>query len=353
MMTFEYTQLPVRVVFGFGTIARIPDEVKALRCRRVLVLCDPHHAKDAVARVIDALGDAAVGLSADAVMHTPVETTDLVMKQLRETRADCLLSLGGGSTTGLGKALALRTDLPQIVVPTTYAGSEATPILGQTEQGRKTTILSPNVLPEAIVYDVELTMTLPAHLSVVSGINAIAHAVEALYAKDANPVTSSLAAEAIFRMGHALPRIVADMNDRDARADALFGAWASGNCLGTVGMSLHHKLCHTLGGSFDLPHAETHAVILPHAVAYNMPAASQAIDRVAHSLGVDSAARGLFDLAASLGAPTTLKSIGMSEGDLDMAADIAVSTPYWSPREIERDAIRALLDDAFHGRRPN
>ena len=168
---------------------------------------------------------------------------------MRETKADCLLSLGGGSTTGLGKALALRTDLPQIVVPTTYAGSEGTPILGQTEQGRKTTIRSPKVLPEAIVYDVELTMTLPVRLSVVSGINAIAHAVEALYAKDANPITSSLAAEAISRIGHALPRIVAEPNDRNARADALFGAWACGNCLGTVGMSLHHKLAIRSAGA--------------------------------------------------------------------------------------------------------
>lgn len=353
MIAFEYSQLPARVVFGFGTIARIPDEVKTLGCRRVLVLCDPRHADNAAARVIDTLGDAAVGLSIDAAMHTPVEITNRVMEQVKKTKADCLLSLGGGSTTGLGKALALRTDLPQIVVPTTYAGSEATPILGQTERGRKTTIRSPKVLPEVVVYDVELTMTLPPRLSVVSGINAIAHAVEALYAKDSNPITSSLAAEAISRLARALPPIVADPHDRDARADALFGAWACGNCLGTVGMSLHHKLCHTLGGSFDLPHADTHAVVLPHVVAFNAAAARQAIDRVARALGVKSAAAGLFDLAASLGAPTALKSIGMSEGDLDKAADLAVSTPYWNPQEIERDSIRALLDDAFHGRRPS
>lgn len=353
MIDFEYSQLPARVVFGFGTIARIPDEVTMRGCRRVLALCDPHHAKDAAARVIDTLAEIAVGLSVDAAMHTPVEVTDRVMAQVRETKADCLLSLGGGSTTGLSKALALRTDLPQIVVPTTYAGSEATPILGQTERGRKTTIRSPKVLPEVIVYDVELTMSLPKRLSVVSGINAIAHAVEALYAKDANPITSSLAAEAISRIGRALPRIVAEPNDRNARADALFGAWACGNCLGTVGMSLHHRLCHTLGGSFDLPHADTHTVILPHVVAFNSTAAPHAIDRVARALNVDGAAAGLYDLAASLGAPTALRSIGMSEKDLDnLATDLAVSASYWSPREIERDAIRALLDDAFHGRRP-
>jgi maleylacetate reductase len=267
-------------------------------------------------------------------------------------QADCLVSLGGGSTIGLGKALALRTDLPQVAIPTTYAGSEATPILGQTEHGRKTTIRTTKVLPESIIYDVDLTLGLPARLSVVSGLNAIAHAVEALYAKDANPVTSMLAERGIAAIAHALPRIVRDGRDVSARSDALFGAWASGNCLGTVGMSLHHKLCHVLGGSFDLPHAETHAVILPHAAAYNAAAAAGALERVARVLGADSAAGGLFDLASELGAPTALRNLGLDESKLDEAARIAVATPYWNPRPIDEAAIRLLLDDAFHGRRP-
>jgi maleylacetate reductase len=247
-----------------------------------------------------------------------------VLRDVVRAEADCLVSLGGGSTTDLGKALALRTDLPQIVIPTTYAGSEATSILGQTA----------------------------ARLSVVSGLNAIAHAVEALYAKDANPVTSMLAERGIEAIAQALARIVRDGRDASARSDALFGAWACGNCLGTVGMSLHHKLCHVLGGSFDLPHAETHAVILPHAVAYNAKAAADALDRVARVLGSGSAAGGLFDLASALGAPTSLREIGFDESMLDEAARIAVATPYWNPRPIEESAIRALLDDALHGRRP-
>jgi len=186
-----------------------------------------------------------------------------------------------------------------------------------------------------------------------SGINAIAHAVEALYAKDGNPVTSSLAEQGIAALGRALPLIVAGPTDRAARADALFGAWASGSCLGTVGMSLHHKLCHVLGGTFGLPHAQTHTVILPHAVAYNAPAAPAAIDRAARALGVDRAARALFDLAARNGGPTSLHEIGMRESDLDEAAAAAVASPYWNPRPVERDAIRTLLDDAFFGRRPS
>jgi alcohol dehydrogenase class IV len=353
MEAFVYSALPGRVVFGRGTLERIADEVQQLGCERAFVLSDAHHAEGAAAKVLQLLGDRVVGLSTDAAMHTPVEVTEQVLEKLGSAAPDCLVSLGGGSTTGLSKALALRTGLPQIVVPTTYAGSEATPILGQTEQGRKTTLRSPKVLPRTIVYDVELTLGMPARLSVVSGLNAMAHAVEALYAKDGNPVTSMLAEQGIAALARALPLIAADPQHVEARTDALFGAWACGNCLGTVGMALHHKLCHALGGSFDLPHAQTHTVILPHAAAFNQGAAPKAMERVARALGADKAAAGLFDLAASLGAPTSLKEIGMSESDLDKAADIATSAPYWNPRPVDREAIRALLDDAYHGRRPS
>jgi alcohol dehydrogenase class IV len=353
MDAFDYTPLQGRVVFGQGTLARIADELSRLGCSRAFVLSDPHHAKTAAAKVLELLGDRAVGLSTDAAMHTPVEVTERVWEKLSAAAPDCLVSLGGGSTTGLSKALALRTGLPQIAVPTTYAGSEATPILGQTEQGRKTTLHSPKVLPRVILYDVDLTLGMPVPLSAVSGMNAMAHAVEALYAKDGNPVTSMLAEQGIAALAGALPIIAADSQNLVARSDALFGAWACGNCLGTVGMALHHKLCHTLGGSFDLPHAETHTVILPHAAAFNQSAAPDALARAARALDVDWAGAGFFDLAESLGAPTSLKAIGMSESDLDQAAEIATSAPYWNPRPIDRAAIRALLEDAYHGRRPS
>ena len=352
MEAFDYTPLQGRVVFGKGTLARIADEVRLLGCERPFVLSDAHHVEGAAARVLQLLGDQVAGFSTDATMHTPVEVTERVLQRVHAVKPDCLVSLGGGSTTGLSKALALRTDLPQIVIPTTYAGSEATPILGQTEQGRKTTLRSPKVLPRTIVYDIDLTLGMPVHLSVVSGMNAMAHAVEALYAKDGNPVTAMLAEQGIAALARALPVIAADARNVGARSDALFGAWACGNCLGTVGMALHHKLCHTLGGSFDLPHAETHTVILPHVAAFNAMSAPQALQRVARALGVDNAGAGLFDLAESLGAPTSLKAIGMSESDLDQAAEIATSAPYWNPRAVDKEAIRSLLDDAYHGRRP-
>jgi maleylacetate reductase len=353
MEAFQYTALPVRVLFGFGTIEQVADELVSLGRKRAFVLSDPHHARTAAARLMRALGELGVHLSTDAVMHTPVGVTERVMETLVACHADCIIALGGGSTIGLAKALALRTNLPQIVLPTTYAGSEATPVLGETREGQKSTIRSMKVLPEVIVYDVELTLGLPPRISMVSGINAIAHAVEALYAKDANPVVSSLAEQGIAALGRALPQIASDPTNRAARADALFGAWVCGACLGAVGMSLHHKLCHVLGGTFALPHAETHTVILPHAVSYNATGAPVAVDRVARALGADHAAQAIFDLAATNGAPTSLREIGMSASDLDEAADLAIKSPYWNPRPVERDAIRKLLDDAYHGRRPS
>jgi maleylacetate reductase len=273
------------------------------------------------------------------------------MDVVRHTKADCVVSLGGGSTTGLGKAIALRTDLPQIVIPTTYAGSEATPILGETERGRKTTQRSPKVLPEVVLYDVELSMTLPVALSVTSGLNAIAHAVEARYARERNPIISLLAVEAGRALVSALPRIVKDPRDRSARSDALYGAWAAGTCLGAVGMALHHKICHVLGGTFNLPHAETHSVILPHAAAYNEAAAADLLQPIADLLG-GSTGGGLYAFAQKLGAPNSLEALGMKRDGLEQAADEIVASPYWNPRPVEREGVRRLLEDAFEGRPP-
>ena len=281
------------------------------------------------------------------------------MRIVREQGIDATLAIGGGSTTGLGKAIALRTDLPQIVVPTTYAGSEMTPILGETEGGRKTTRPRPEDSFQKSHHDPALTLSLPPGLSATSGMNAIAHAVEALYAQDRNPIVSLMSEDAIRGAGgRRCPVVTRDPNDREARERALYGAWLCGVALGTVGMALHHKLCHVLGGSFDLPHAETHAVVLPHAVAFNAPAAPEAIAAIERALGERAlggqgpAALGLCRLAERIGAPVALKDIGMPYDGIDPAADQAVANPYWNPRPIEREAIRALIDDAWHGRQP-
>jgi alcohol dehydrogenase class IV len=253
----------------------------------------------------------------------------------------------------LGKAIALRTDLPQVAVPTTYAGSEMTPILGQTENGRKTTQRTLKVLPEMVIYDVDLTLSLPTSLAATSGLNAIAHAVEALYARDGNPILSLMAEEGIGSLAKALPGIVAHPGDIGYRTDALYGAWLCGSVLAGAGMALHHKLCHTLGGSFDMPHAETHAVILPHATHYNESAAPDAMVRLARALGVTSHPAGaLYDLAVRLGAPRSLQSLGLPRAALERAADLVVQSPYWNPRPVERDAVLALLVAAWSGDRP-
>src|SRR3954452_13734424 len=285
MEPFIYEALPSRVVFGSGTVARTREEVERLGARRALVLSTPGRGEDLANEVSSLLGDLSAGVHAGAVMHTPVDATEKALGMVRACAADALVAVGGGSTTGLGKAIALRTDLPQIVLPTTYAGSEMTPILGETSRGTKTTQRSLKVLPEVVIYDVDLTLGLPAAISGTSGMNAVAHAVEALYAVDRNPVISLLAEEGIAALAHALPRISEDPQDRVARSDALYGAWLCGTCLGGVSMALHHKLCHVLGGAFDLPHAETHTVILPHATAYNAGAAREAMTRVARPLG--------------------------------------------------------------------
>jgi maleylacetate reductase len=351
MQDFVYQSAPIRAVFGTGTLRQLPDELSRLGATRALVLATPRQ-KDLVASIREMIGDRFAGVFTGAVMHTPVEVTERAMETVNNVRADCLVAIGGGSTTGLGKAIALRTDLPQIVLPTSYAGSEMTPVIGQTSGGIKTTQSSPKILPEIVIYDVDLTMTMPPKLSATSGINAIAHAVEALYARDRNPVISLMAQESIRTLAHALPKICARPDDRAARTDALYGAWLSGICLGAVGMALHHKLCHALGGSFNLPHAETHTVILPHALAYNAPATPDAMTRIASALGVPDAALGLYDLARKLGTPASLREIGMPESGIDQAADLAVKNPYWNPRTIEREAIRELIARAWRGDAP-
>ena len=348
MQPFVYDGLPSRVVFGSGTVTRLEEEAGRLGIRRALVISTPMQQGQA-GRAGRELGSRFAAAFPGAAMHTPVEVTERAMAVVRAEGADGTVAIGGGSTVGLGKAIALRTDLPQIAVPTTYAGSEMTPILGETAEGRKTTQRSRRVLPETVIYDVDFTLTLPPGPSGTSGINAIAHAVEALYARDRNPVTSLMAEEGIRALGRALPRIADDPQDRGARTDALYGAWLCGACLGSVGMSLHHKLCHILGGSFDLPHAETHTVVLPHATACNAPAAPEAMAAVARALGCADPALGLFELAGRVGAPRGLAEIGMPEDGLARAVELALENPYWNPKAIGSDDVRTLLARAWAG----
>ncbi|MDG3579749.1 maleylacetate reductase [Rhizobium sp. YJ-22] len=349
-MTFSYQGSAARIVFGRGTSAEVGKWVETLGRRRVLVLSSPHQAGDAEA-LSQRLGALSAGVFTDATMHTPVEVSERAVARADALQADCVVSLGGGSTTGLGKAMALRTDIAQIVVPTTYAGSEVTPILGQTENGVKTTLRSPKVLPEVVIYDPDLTLGLPVGMSVTSGLNAIAHAAEGLYAPDRNPITTMMAIEGMRALRQALPAIVGNPGDATAREKALYGAWLCGTVLGQITMSLHHKLCHTLGGSFDTPHAETHSIMLAHTIGFNAEAVPEAMAPVGEIFG-GTPGQALYDFAQSIGAPMALKDFGLSEADLDRAADIATKNPYWNPRSVERASIRSLLQNAWAGHRP-
>jgi maleylacetate reductase len=352
MKAFVYNGQPGRVVFGAGALAQLGHEIEALGARRALVLSTPEQRASAE-RVADLLGPRAAGVFDRAVMHVPIETAREARDVARQLGADCAVAIGGGSTTGLGKAIALDSGLPILAIPTTYAGSEMTPIYGITEAGLKKTGKDAKVLPRTVIYDPELTLTLPVGLSVTSGINAIAHAAEGLYAVDGNPIMDLMAEEGIAALGRALPAIRADAGNIEARGQALYGAWLCGVVLGNVGMALHHKLCHTLGGSFNLPHAETHTIVLPHALAYNAAAAPQAMARVLRALGGASAAQAVFDLAQANGAPVALRDIGLRAADVDKACEIALQNQYPNPRPLERGAIRQLLQDAFEGKRPD
>lgn len=340
-----------RVVMRPGASAHAADEVERLGACRALVLSTPPQAR--VAReMAEVLCARAVGVFTQATAHTPVAVTEAAIKVVEDLRVDCLVALGGGSTIGLGKAIALRTGLPQIAIPTTYAGSEATPIVGQTENGVKTTIRDPKLRPATVIYDPELLVTLPVAASVASALNAMAHAVEALYARDLDPLSKDMATRGVTILAEGLPRVVAAPLDVAARTDTLYGAWLCGFVLGQVGMALHHKLCHVLGGAFDMPHAQTHAVVLPHAVAYNEPCARAALRPVADALGGEAAGRALHSFASRIGAPQSLRGLGLAESDLDRAAALALETPYWNPRAVEKEAIRDLLQAAWEGAPP-
>jgi len=350
MRSFSYTGSPSQIVFGVDSRKTVAEWIVKAGCKHALVLSTPYQKADAEALAHE-MDHLACGVYSGAVMHTPIDVTEAALKVVDETGADCVVSLGGGSTTGLGKAIAYRTDIFQIVVPTTYAGSEVTPILGQTEDGRKTTVRDAKILPEIVIYDPSLTYGLPVAISVTSGLNAMAHAVEGLYAQDRNPVSTLMALEGLRAFARSLPEIVKSPGNAEARGDALYGAWLCGTVLGTVGMALHHKICHTLGGSFDTPHAETHAIMLPHTAAFNAASAASELSGAAEILG-GSIGGGLWDFAKAIGAPQSLRDLGLTEADLDRAASLAIEKPYWNPRPIDLGSIRTLLQDAWEGRRP-
>jgi maleylacetate reductase len=354
-LSFVYQASPVRAVFGIGALEKVPEEIARLGAERVLIVATPGRRKlanDLFAR----LGSKAAGIFDRAVMHVPSENAKEARGEAERLRADGYIAVGGGSATGVAKAIAVETGHPILCIPTTYSGSEMTPTWGLTEAGIKKTMRDAQAQPKTAIYDPALTVSMPAALSATSGMNAMAHCVEALYAQDGNPIVSLQAEEGIRALAASLPIVVKEPANMEARSQAFYGAWLGGMVLGATTMALHHKLCHILGGAFNLPHSETHTVLLPHVTAYNASGAPGAMERIARALGgkgsAKSAAAGLHDLEASMGAPLSLKSLGMKPEGLDRATEIALQTPFYNPTPVTKEGVRTLLEDAFEGRAP-
>jgi maleylacetate reductase len=329
---FEFPGMPARVVFGPGGIERLPDEIDRLGLCRVVVLSTPGQ-QPLAANVATRLGDRALGVHPRAVMHVPVAVADAAVAHVRAAGADGCVTVGGGSATGLGKAIARETGLPLVALPTTYSGSEMTPVWGVTGPDGKRTGRDPRVAPRTVVYDPDLTTGLPLEISVTSAINAMAHAVEAGYAPDRSPVTDLMAASAATSLLAGVPALFAGA--ASARSDLLRGAWLAGNCLATTAMGLHHKLCHIIGGLFDLDHAWTHTVLLPYVMGFNT--------------GDD---RGLSDLLARHGLRRSLADLGMPAGGIDKVVAEAAASPFANPEPAGEAEVRRLVTAAYHGHAP-
>nr|O87612.1 RecName: Full=Maleylacetate reductase [Pseudomonas aeruginosa]AAC69478.1 maleylacetate reductase [Pseudomonas aeruginosa] len=351
-MNFIHDYRSPRVIFGPDSLARLPQELERLGIDRALVLTTPEQAPLGRQVAEPVIGHVAAFYDG-ATMHVPALVAEEACKIARTSEANGVIAIGGGSTIGLAKIVALRTELPIVAVPTTYAGSEMTSIFGITEGGVKKTGRDARVMPRAVIYEPRLTLELPLSISVTSAINAIAHAVEGLYAPDATPLLTIMAQEGIAATVRAISRMYQSPRDLQARGDALYGAWLCASVVGNVSMALHHKLCHTLGGTLDLPHAQTHTVVLPHALAYNARAVPDAMRVLRIALGHDDPPTALYELARDNGAPVALRDLGMREEDIEHVGDLALQDRYPNPRELDRDALLALLRDAYHGRPPS
>ena len=351
MTEFTFNSLPWNIVFANGAIRRLPEEMTKLGLKRALVLSTPEQTAHAEL-VGELLGDHAVGQFSQAKMHVPLDTVDAAMQQVQACDADCSVAVGGGSTTGLGKALALKIGLPNIVIPTTYAGSEMTNVWGMTEDGTKQTGRDNIVVPTLTIYDPELTLGLPAAISGPSGINAMAQAVVNVTAAKPNPIITALALDGIRALARSLPKIIETPEDLNARGDALYGACLCGGALGLGVTGLHHRLCHTLGGAYNTSHADTHAIILAHTVAFNEPAVPDATKSVADALGHHDAAQAIHSLLNDVSSKTKLQDLGIREADLDRITELTLAKEIAGPREVDAASVRQILSDAYHGVAP-
>ncbi|KRF33775.1 Maleylacetate reductase [Yonghaparkia sp. Soil809] len=359
---FRYASLPHRVIFGAGSSrTSLAAEVEALGAERLMVI-----ASDRDTALVDELlapwRDRVAVRFTGVRPHVPDSVAAEARRMAVDHRVDGLVSIGGGSTTGTAKIVALTTELPIIAVPTTYAGSEMTPMWGMTTAARKETGVDRRVLPATVVYDSDLVATLPVDLAVASGLNAMAHCVEAYWTEASNPIVRLIATEGVQALAEGLRGLAgterasgasaadAGTDTAAARERLLYGSFLAGMAFATAGSGLHHKICHALGGAFDLPHAQTHAVVLPHVLAFNAVAAPESAAMMARALGADDAVAGLRDLASAIGAPRGLAELGLTREQLTEAIDlVAGRLPIANPRPVDRADVEAILTGAFSG----
>ncbi len=344
-MQFVHDVSPQRVVFAPGAIGKVAEEAARLGFERALVVATPGSGARLGSRIVELLGGRAAGLHAQAVVHVPRAVAEAGLAAARQSKADGLVAVGGGAAIGLAKAIALETELPILAVPTTYSGSEASPLYGMTDGERKITGRDRRVVPRTVVYDPDLTLGLPAAVSAASGMNAMAHAVEALWVAERTPVTVAFATDALRRFAKYLPRVVANGPDREAREECLVAAWLAGIVLGT-GTALHHKLAHVLGG-LGMPHAETHAIILPHVTRFNLSAAPDARRRLAEAFATDDPAQGLAAMLKGFPIPQRLREVGFDQAKTDFVAREIAAMSVSAPRRAGVEDVRALLEAAY------
>lgn len=352
MDSFVHEVLPGRVVFGVGSVAGLAEELDRLGSARALLITEAG-GKAVGDDAAERLGDRMVARIGGVRQHVPAEDVDAAFELVATHPIDALVAIGGGSAIGLAKALAATLAVPIVAVPTTYSGSELTAYYGITGGGHKRTRRDPRVQPTVVIYDPELTVGLRPPVTAASGMNALAHCVEALYAQDASPIAMLLAEESIRALARGIPGSVADPENLDARSDALYGAYLAGAVLGMTTIALHHKLAHVVGGSYNLPHAPTHSALLPHVAAFNAPAAPEAMRRIAAALGAADAPGGIYDLAVAVGAPTSLADLGMDSTRLAEAAELTAEGTWWNPRPVTAEGVLEILRSAYAGVRPS
>lgn len=363
---FRYLAYAQEVIFSPGAVARLREAVERLGWQR-LMLCASHSMRlgGQVGKVESSLGERLVAVFDHVLPHVQDVQVQEALTLAREKHVDVVIGLGGGSPIGMAKAVGFELGLPIIAIPSTYAGSEMTPVYGIThtdaDPPRKVTISNPKIVPSLVLYDPELTLALPPALTASTGINALAHCIEALYSKTRNPLSSAAAAKGVRHIYIALQKSYQDGKNLEARTEMLLGSHLAGLSLASVSMGLHHGICHVLGGSANVPHGIANAIILPHVIAFNADATATYLVPAAEAMDIpengsspkeriDAMGQRISELIRQMDLPQLLRHAGVHKSDLPRLAQLAFQnrTVQNNPKPIT-DVIQleSLLQDAF------